>query len=153
MHSPDEPGDEPHAAYGLPALYSYSYCSRAASGVDSAEVGRILATARHYNPRSGITGLLVFGGGLFFQWLEGPRDSVTGLVARLAADHRHDTIVALDESEEVRERLFPEWDMELVGADDIREVLADAIDHAGDGTRAEALRRLLALLQRDQLQG
>ena len=147
MHTPDEPADEPHAAYGLPALYSYSSCSRAAAGVDAAEVDRIIATARRHNPRLGITGLLVSGGGLFFQWLEGPRDSVTGLMVRLAADPRHDTIVALDESEEVRERLFPDWDMELVGASDVRDVLADAIDNAGDAERAAALRHLLGMLE------
>jgi len=151
MQTPDEPIDEPHATYGLAAVYSYSYCSRATPGVDAAEVGRIIATARRHNPRLGITGLLVFGGGVFFQWLEGPRDSVTGLVQRLATDARHDTIIALDESEEIRERLFPDWDMELVGADDIREVLADALVNAGDGPRAGALRHLLGMLESGEL--
>ena len=33
MHAPDEPIDEPLKAYGLPTIYSYSYCSRAAPGV------------------------------------------------------------------------------------------------------------------------
>jgi len=151
MQTPDEPTDEPHAVYGMPALYSYSYCSRAAPAVNDAEVARIIATARRHNPRLGITGLLVFGGGVFFQWLEGPRDSVTALVRRLAADDRHDTIIMLDESEEVRERLFPDWDMELVGATDIREVLADALDNAAERSQADALRRLLAMLDSGEL--
>ena len=152
MHASDEPIDEPHEAYGLPTIYSYSYCSRAAPGVGKAEVERIIATARHHNPRLGITGMLVFGAGVFFQWIEGPRNSIIGLAQRLAADSRHDTLVVLDESEEVRERLFAEWDMELVSAIDIREVLVDAIDNASDGSNVAALQRLLAMLDSGKLQ-
>jgi len=124
-------GDEPGSALGTPFLYNLVYCSRAASGVDDAAVADIIDASRRHNPREGITGLLVFGGGIFFQWLEGPRDNVTHLMHRLSKDVRHDTIIALSESEEVRERLFPDWDMELVSGGDIREVLSDALDAAG----------------------
>ena len=151
QHPTDEPIDEPHAAYGLPAIYSYSYCSRAAPGVGMEEVERIIAVARVNNPRMGITGMLVFGEGVFFQWIEGPRHSINELVQRLTADARHDTIIALEESEEVRERLFPEWDMELVGATDIREVLVDAIEGAGEGSKVAALQRLLGMLDSGEL--
>jgi hypothetical protein len=61
----------------------------------------------------------------------------------IIADPRHDSIVVLGESEEVRERLFGDWDMELVSADDIREVLLDAISESKDTPNTEALRRLL----------
>ena len=151
MQSSDDPIDEPHEDYGRPAICSYSYCSRAAPGVGKAEVERIIATARLHNPRLGITGMLVFGAGVFFQWLEGPRDSIAGLAQRLAADPRHDTIIVLDESEEVRERLFPDWDMELVSAADIRGVLADAVENASDGSTAAALHRLLGMLDSGEL--
>ena len=109
--------------------------------------------ARVHNPHLGITGVLVFGEGVFFQWIEGPRHSVAGLVQRLAADSRHDTIIALDASEEeVRERLFPEWDMELVNATDIREVLVNAIEDSCEGSNAAALQRLLGMLDSGELQ-
>ena len=65
---------------------------------------------------------------------------------RLAADPRHDTIVALDESEDIGERLFPEWDMELVSATDIREVLLDAIGSDSEGSKAAGLQRILGML-------
>ena len=148
---PDEPNDEPHDTYGLPAIYSYSYCSRAAPGVGMTEVEGIIAVARVHNSRWGITGMLVFGEGVFFQWLEGPRESIAALAQRLAADPRHDTIIVLDESEEVRERLFPKWDMELVSATDIREVLVDAIEEADEGNNAAALQRLLGMLDKGEL--
>jgi hypothetical protein len=138
--------DEPISGHALPLLYNLVYCSRAASGVDKAVVDRIIASARRRNPAWGITGLLVFGSGIFFQWLEGPRDNVLELLAVLKADPRHDQVVSLSESEEVRERLFPEWDMELVTPDDIREVLLDALSSASNESNAATLRQLLAQL-------
>ena len=66
-------GDEPGIGRALPPLYNLVYCSRATAGVDDAAVQRIVGTARRQNAIHGITGLLVFGSGIFFQWLEGPR--------------------------------------------------------------------------------
>ena len=145
------PGDEPISGHSLPLLYNLVYCSRATAGVDDAEVARILKVARQFNPAHGITGLLVFGGGVFFQWLEGPRDAVTQLLANLRNDPRHGSFVLLSEIEEVRERLFPDWDMELVTATDIRDVLLDAKGEAQDPKNAEALTQLLEQLDSDQL--
>ncbi len=144
-------GDEPGFSLALPALYNVVYCSRATAGVDDAEVARIIATARRCNPEHGITGMLVFGSGIFFQWLEGPRHSVTALMALLRSDRRHENIIELSEVEEVRERLFPDWDMELVTGDHIREVLQDAKDSASDPKNAQALGQLLTELDSGKL--
>jgi hypothetical protein len=144
-------GDELPIGNGLPLLYNLVYCSRATPGVDQAEVERIIKSARRWNPAHGITGLLVFGGGIFFQWLEGPRDSVMGLMRILNADTRHESIVPLTETEEVRERMFPDWDMELVTPDDIRDVLADALGEATDPKHSAALTLLLEQLDSGQL--
>ena len=143
--------DEPVAGYNYPLLYNVVYCSRATPGVDDAAVAKIIATSRRWNPAQGITGMLVFGSGIFFQWLEGPRDNVTRLMATLQTDPRHENVVPLSTTEEVRERLFPDWDMELVSADTIRDVLVDALDTAKDKQNAEALRLLLDQLDSGQL--
>lgn len=137
----------------LPLLYQTSYCSRATDGVDDAAVARIIASAHRHNPAHGITGLLVFGSGVFFQWIEGPRAPVQALMGILQADPRHERMVVLNESEEVRERLFPNWDMERVGADDIREVLQDALESAKDPHNAQSLSVLLNQLDSDGLRG
>jgi hypothetical protein len=152
-HSPGRHshGDEPGGGGALPPLYNLVYCSRATADVDSAAVDSIIASARRWNPVYGITGLLVFGSGIFFQWLEGPRENVTNLMTRLKADLRHENVVSLTESEEVRERLFPDWDMELVSTDNIRDVLQDALDTAEDPLNAEALRGLLRHLDSGEL--
>ena len=144
-------GDEPMTGHAFPLLYNMVYCSRAAPGVDAAAVDRIIASSRRWNPAQGITGLLVFGSGIFFQWLEGPRHSIMELMATLQTDTRHGSIVQLSATEEVRERLFPDWDMELVTADDIRDVLADAMEHAKDAQNAAALRLLLEEIDSVQL--
>lgn len=146
-------GDEPMSGHAFPLLYNLVYCSRATAGVDDAAVERIIAASRRHNPARGITGLLVFGSGIFFQWLEGPRDNVMELMATLKTDLRHENVVSLSTTEEVRERLFPDWDMELVTATDIRDVLLDALNDASDAKHAEALGMLLEQLDSGQLSG
>jgi hypothetical protein len=145
--------DEPLSGHAFPLLFNMVYCSRATPGIDDAAVAHIIETARRWNPAQGITGLLVFGSGIFFQWLEGPRDNVTQLMANLKNDPRHESIVLLSTTEEVRERLFPDWDMELVTGADIRDVLMDALDEAKDENNAAALRLLLVQLDSGQLSG
>ncbi len=145
MHPhPQSGGDEPGFGQDLPLLFNMVYCSRATADVDAAAVDRIIATAQRDNPRWGITGMLVVGEGIFFQWLEGPRASIERLMTRLRSDPRHEQIIVLSEVEEARERLFPQWDMELVGAEQIREVLADALEGIEDPHDAGALSTLLA---------
>ncbi|MCJ2126760.1 BLUF domain-containing protein [Methylobacterium sp. J-077] len=130
----------------LPALYHYVYCSRAADGVDDAEVGRIVGSAQRHNLARGITGILVFGSGVFFQWIEGPASQIQELIASLHGDSRHYDIVSLSQSEEERERLYPNWDMEKVEAEDIRLVLQDALESAEDKNNVAALTRILKQL-------
>lgn len=148
---PDAQGDEPTGGHAFPLLYNLVYCSRAAPGTDDATVARIIESSHRWNPVHGITGLLVFGSGIFFQWLEGPRDNVMLLMEKLKVDPRHGDVVPLSESEEVRERLFPDWDMELVTGGDIRDVLLDALSTAEDPTNAEVLRQLLEELDSGRL--
>ncbi|GJE14594.1 BLUF domain-containing protein [Methylobacterium longum] len=130
----------------LSKLYHFVYCSRAAEGVDDAEVCRIVETAQRNNLVHGITGVLVFGSGVFFQWIEGPAAEIQKLIATLHRDKRHHDIVSLSQSEEERERLYPNWDMEKVEAEDIRLVLQDAFESAEDKNNRVALKRILKQL-------
>lgn len=139
--------DEPQGASNESLLFNLVYCSQASKGVENADVDTIIATSRRRNPVLGITGVLVFGGGVFFQWIEGPKAEVMGLVKLIEADPRHELFVILSTDEEVRERIFPTWDMELVGAENIQEVLQDAIETAQDQKSVDALQLLLDRLQ------
>ena len=144
----DEPGFPSGAEFGddAPALYNFVYCSRAADGVDDVEVGRIVEAAQRHNLECGITGVLVFGSGVFFQWIEGPTAQMRSLIAGLHGDRRHFDIVALTRSEEKRERLYPNWGMEKVDAEDICVVLEDALESAEDENNVAALKRILEQL-------
>lgn len=136
------PGDADQE-YPGPPLETFVYCSRAAQSVDEAEVDRIIDFSQRRNVARGITGVLVFGSGIFFQWVEGPPAEVQALIASLHDDSRHYDIVPLDRSVEKRERLYSGWEMERVDADDIRTVLHDALESAEDEHNVAALKRIL----------
>ncbi|MEE4278246.1 MAG: BLUF domain-containing protein [Halieaceae bacterium] len=144
----DEPGFSREADPGFPAiaLETFVYCSRASEGVGDAEVDRLIEFSQRRNVARGITGVLVFGNGVFFQWVEGPPTEVQKLVASLHGDSRHHDIVELDRSIDRRERLYPGWEMELVEADDIRAVLLDALESTEDASNVAALKRILGHL-------
>jgi len=141
----DEPGfpRDVDPGYSAAPLETFVYCSRASKGVSDAEVDRLIEYSQNRNVDRGITGVLVFGNGIFFQWVEGPPTEVQKLVASLHGDSRHYDIVELDRSVDSRERLYPGWEMERVGADDIRPVLLDALDSAEDEANIAALKRIL----------
>lgn len=136
------PGD-PDFEYAETLLEMFVYCSRAAQDVDEAEVGRIIELSQRHNADRGITGVLTFGSGVFFQWIEGPPAEVQSLIASLHGDQRHYDIVSLDRSVERRERLYEGWEMERVAADDIRTVLLEALESTQDENNVAALRRIL----------
>jgi hypothetical protein len=133
------------------SIHHIVYCSQAARHMDKEAIEKIISTAKYHNPRFGITGLLVFGSGIFFQWLEGPKDNVTSLFKIISADSRHSDVVLLTKEDEFRERLFPNWDMELVAAEDISAVLEDALNEASDPKQKNTLSKMLQELNKSQL--
>ena len=94
--------DESLAGQAYPQIYNLVCCSRVADRIDDAASARIIETARRCNFAQGITGLLMFGNGVFFQWLEGPRDNVMQLAANLKADPDREHPVQLGAVEEVQ---------------------------------------------------
>ena len=128
------------------SIHNLVYCSQAAQAMDKDALEKIIAAAKRHNPRFGITGLLVFGSGIFFQWLEGPKDNVTSLLQMISADPRHSNVVILTQEDEIRDRLFPNWDMELVQAADIKVVLEDALEVASNPKQKKALSNMLQAL-------
>jgi len=133
------------------SIHHIVYCSRAVNDMDKDALEKIIDTAKHHNPRFGITGLLVFGSGIFFQWLEGPKDNVSSLFKIICADPRHSNVVLLTKEDEFRERLFPNWDMELVAATDISAVLEDAMNEASDPKQKKALSNMLQELNKNAI--
>lgn len=88
------------------------YASRAVDASPAALEG-ILGAARQHNAQSGITGVLVYGGGVFMQAIEGGRQAISDLYGTIQRDARHDHVVLLH-YEEIVERRFGGWTMGLV---------------------------------------
>ena len=73
-------------------------------------IEEILATSRRNNRVQGLTGLLIYDGKRFLQYLEGEEGSVRDAIARIRADERHYALVVLSERQTAR-RQFAEWSM------------------------------------------
>jgi hypothetical protein len=83
------------------------YASRAVD-TKPESIETILAQSRQFNPASGITGILCYGGGIFLQAIEGGRNAVSDLYGHIQKDVRHKDVVLLH-YEEITERRFGGW--------------------------------------------
>ena len=135
--------DEPAEVLEERLLFNLVYASTLTDGVSSADVDDIINASHRNNSLVGITGILVLGSDVFFQWIEGPKEQVMSLVKLIETDRRHELMTVLSTDEEIRERIFPSWDMELVDPDHIQEVLRDALETARDDRHVAALQLLL----------
>ena len=90
------------------------YASRAVDASPAA-IESILGSARQHNHETGITGILVYGGGVFMQGIEGGRQAISDLYGTIQRDARHQDVMLLH-YEEILERRFGGWTMGLVDA-------------------------------------
>jgi len=88
------------------------YASRAIDTSPSA-IDAILSQSRQFNPSSGITGILCYGGGIFLQAIEGGRAAISELYGHIQRDARHKDVELL-QYEEISERRFAGWTMGAV---------------------------------------
>jgi hypothetical protein len=88
------------------------YASRAID-TSPAAIDAILSQSRQYNPSSGITGILCYGGGIFLQAIEGGRTAISELYGHIQRDSRHKNVELL-QYEEISERRFAGWTMGAV---------------------------------------
>ena len=86
------------------------YVSTAQDAVDLNEFKRILLQAQSNNQRRDLTGMLAFNSKVFLQALEGARDQVNDLYARIMRDARHHSLALLKYSE-IEERHWSNWSM------------------------------------------
>lgn len=101
-------------------MVSAIYYSTAIPCLDAAEeqsrLDAIMDACARNNPKLGLTGALVYERGRFLQVLEGPRSTVTTLLARLHSDPRH-TDMVLAEMAEIDTRAYADWSMSFINAD------------------------------------
>ena len=86
-------------------MFRLLYISRATSGTTHEQIQDIQRAALQHNPAAGITGVLVHGGGLFMQVLEGPEPAVLRMYVKILEDRRHGDCEILHISP-AKERVF-----------------------------------------------
>ncbi|MBI5268986.1 MAG: BLUF domain-containing protein [Burkholderiales bacterium] len=91
------------------------YASVATAPLATGELGQLLAAARAKNRRLGITGMLLYVDGCFFQVLEGPLAAVDGLYEQIRVDPRHAGVTQIVR-ESVAARAFDRWTMGYAAA-------------------------------------
>lgn len=84
-------------------------------GIDK-NVASILATARRENKRNNLVGALYYGNGCFFQCLEGTREAIDALYAKLQKDPRHTQLQILS-TQPISQIGFSSWEMKYATID------------------------------------
>lgn len=86
-------------------VYQLVYSSIALKSISDTQVARLLTDSYEFNRQHNITGCLVYHGHEFLHLLEGERDEVLNLYARISKDKRHKHVTFIFDGE-VKERVF-----------------------------------------------
>lgn len=119
------------------------YISEATQGIDEEAVNGVLKSAGKNNPPLGITGLLVYGGGVFAQILEGPEQAVLQKYVNIITDRRHHNcrIVYITTT---KERIFKDISMAALEALPMElEHIAELDAHRKDAIPKDAFTDLM----------
>ena len=94
----------------MPDLIHCVYASSAKRHFETAELTALLQAARRHNDVAGLTGMLLYTEGSFFQVLEGVPDAVEAVYAKIELDKRHDQVTKIV-AEAIPNRTFANWTM------------------------------------------
>lgn len=97
-------------------LVELSYLSETISDMSFLGLMRLLESARTFNQKNGITGILLYDNQQFGQIIEGERANVMKVWKRIQEDKRHHRVELL-EIREISERSFPEWLLRFYGGE------------------------------------
>lgn len=92
------------------------YFSQAAPRIADDQIQDILMVARRNNKAVGITGVLVHGGGMFMQVLEGPEDAVLRTYVKILDDPRHAASQVIHITP-ANDQIFQGWSMGVIKSD------------------------------------
>lgn len=108
-------------------MRQYIYISTA-HGLGQADVDAILGSSQHNNALRNVTGLLLYNGRNFLQFIEGDKNDLRWVMQRISCDPRHAGIAGLYEGP-AEQRACPDWQMrrvQIAGAPGERR---DRIEH------------------------
>jgi methanogenic corrinoid protein MtbC1 len=93
-------------------LSTLTYRSKAVAPMSELELYRLARAAQIRNRSEGVTGLVIYDKGNFFQWLEGPAESLGRIWSSVRRDPRHTSIEIMG-NQRTPVRFFGDWDMRL----------------------------------------
>ena len=96
------------------------------------------------NSAAGVTGALMFIGGVFVQVLEGESEAVEAVFERICGDFRHRRVVLIDFSE-VPERVFDDFGMVAFEGDERARALFPTVSEATTFARSNRLSANMAV--------
>lgn len=122
-------------------LHRFAYTSALSPSAGPQCVIDIVRTARRRNWDLEVTGILIFDGWAFFQFLEGPRTSIHSVVESIYRDSRHQGIAPLIEGLVSDSRQFGEWSMAYAVTND--EHAVPTLAACQGASLVDALERLI----------
>ena len=99
-------------------LVELSYLSEALSDMSFLGFMRLLESARTFNQKNGITGILLYDNQQFGQIIEGERASVMKAWKRIQDDKRHHRVELL-KIKDISEKSYPDWLLRFSGGESL----------------------------------
>jgi len=111
-------------------LVELSYLSEAISDMSFLGLMRLLESARAFNQKNGVTGILLYDNQQFAQVVEGERANIMKVWKRIQDDKRHHRIELL-EIKEISERSYPDWLLRFYGGESLVRDCPDLAEMVG----------------------
>lgn len=133
-----------------PQFLQLAYISRATEPFEEDELFELIDHSQKNNKARGLSGMLVYNAGYFLQLLEGPEETVEGLMKTIAADPRHVEIKRVYERR-TTQRIFGSWYMAYKNLSTIKPALRqrveDLIKQLAGKPRVESPEEFMKVLQ------
>lgn len=126
------------------SLSNFVYCSKIAPSADISCVSDIIKVARTFNKEHQITGMLIFDGVRFCQYIEGPHEPLQSLISSISKDPRHTDFTPKLAFFDQKTRMFSQWSMAYVLVDDSEPL--DNIEAVQGTAMLDKLQSLLPML-------
>lgn len=103
-------------------IIAIAYTSEVTPGLTRSKMEALVLDAARFNANAGVTGVLLFDGSRFLQYIEGPQDGLDVALSRIVQARSHRHFVELRRGR-IEQRAFPYWGM--------REITVDALCLSG----------------------
>lgn len=99
-------------------MFYLIYVSSATKRMNNEELLALQQEASDNNKRLNVTGVFLYQDGTFMQMLEGEKNTVLDLYAKIQTDNRHKGVITMLEGD-IEERNFHDWSMGFFNMDKV----------------------------------